>query len=68
MNNAKQTITDREKDILRLIAKGLTSPQIAEMLSLSTETIKWYRKRLLSKLDAENTAEMIKISIENNLI
>ena len=68
MNNAKQTITDREKDILRLIAKGLTSPQIAEMLSLSTETIKWYRKRLLSKLDAENTAAMIKTVIENNLI
>lgn len=68
MNNAKQTITDREKDILRLIAKGHTSPQIAEMLSLSTETIKWYRKRLLSKLDAENTAAMIKTVIENKLI
>lgn len=68
MNNTKLTITDREKDILRLIAKGLTSPQIAEMLSLSTETIKWYRKRLLSKLDAENTASMIKTVIENNLI
>ena len=68
MNNNKLTITDREKDILRLIAKGLTSPQIAEMLSLSTETIKWYRKRLLSKLDAENTAAMIKTVIENNLI
>lgn len=68
MNNTKLTITDREKDILRLIAKGLTSPQIAEMLSLSTETIKWYRKRLLSKLDAENTAAMIKTVIENKLI
>lgn len=68
MNNTKLTITDRERDILRLIAKGNTSPQIAEMLSLSVETIKWYRKRLLSKLDAENTAEMIKIAIENNLI
>lgn len=68
MNNTKLTITDREKDILRLIAKGLTSPQIAEMLSLSTETIKWYRKRLLSKLDAENTAAMIKTVMENKLI
>ena len=68
MNNTKLTITDREKDILRLIAKGLSSPQIAEMLSLSTETIKWYRKRLLSKLDAENTAAMIKTVIENKLI
>ena len=68
MNNTKPTITDREKDILRLIAKGLTSPQIAEMLSLSAETIKWYRKRLLSKLDAENTAALIKTVIENNLL
>ena len=68
MNNTKLTITDREKDILRLIAKGLTSPQIAELLSLSTETIKWYRKRLLSKMDAENTAAMIKTVIENKLI
>ena len=68
MNNTKLTITDREKDILRLIAKGLTSPQIAEMLSLSTETIKWYRKRLLSKLDAEKSAAMIKTVIENKLL
>lgn len=68
MNNAKRTITERELEILRLVAQGYTSPKIAEILSLSPETIKWYRKRLLSKCEAENTAEMIKLAIENKLI
>ena len=68
MNNTKRTITERELEILRLVARGYTSPQIAETLSLSTETIKWYRKRLLSKFEAENSAEMIKLAIENKLI
>lgn len=68
MNNTKRTLSEREQEILRLVAQGFTSPQIAEELSLSAETIKWYRKRLLSKFEAENSAEMIKIAIENKLI
>ncbi len=68
MNHISRISTEREREILQLVAKGLTSPQIAQSLSLSPETIKWYRKRLLSKFEAENTAELIKIAIENNLI
>lgn len=66
--NMNKTLSERELEILRQVAQGLTSPQIAERLSLSAETIKWYRKRLLSKCGAENTAEMIKLAIENKLI
>lgn len=68
MNNTKRTLSEREQEILRLVAQGFTSPQIAEELSLSAETIKWYRKRMLSKFEADNSAEMIKIAIENKLI
>jgi len=49
----------REKEILDLLAKGYTTPQIAEALSLSPETVKWYRKKLLVKFDAANTAELV---------
>ena len=52
-------LTDREKDILDLLAKGYTSPQIAEALSLSPETIRWYRKKLLVKFDVANSAELV---------
>ena len=52
-------LTDRETEILPLIAQGLTSQQIADKLYLSLPTIKWYRRRLLMKFDAKNTAEML---------
>ncbi len=68
MNDNQSALTERETQILRLIAAGQTTPRIAEALSLSPETIKWYRKRLLSKLGADNTAELVRISIENKII
>ena len=68
MNDTKLKLTDRDLEILRLLGQGCTSAEIAGRLSLSPETIKWYRKRLLTKLDADNTAEMMRIVSENNLI
>lgn len=61
-------ITTREQDILRLLSQGLTSQQIAQKLSLSPETIKWYRKRLLAKFNAENTAQMVRQALEFGII
>ena len=61
-------LTDREREILSLIASGLTSPQIAEKLYLSLPTIKWYRKRMLQKFEAANTADMIAQAKERGLI
>ena len=54
-----QVLTEREGQILLLIAAGLSSPQIADKIHLSFTTIKWYRKKLLLKFDAANTAELI---------
>ncbi|MBR0175559.1 MAG: tetratricopeptide repeat protein [Bacteroidales bacterium] len=61
-------VSDREKEILDLLAKGYTSQQIAECLRLSSETIRWYRKKLLIKFDAANTAELVLRARENNLL
>ena len=51
-------LSAREKEILDLLTKGYTTPQIAEGLGLSPETVKWYRKKLLVKFDVANTAEL----------
>ena len=64
----EKLITERERQILTLVARGMTSPRIAQALSLSPETIKWYRKRLLSKFQADNTADMVRLAIENKII
>lgn len=68
MNNTKPQLTAREIEILKLIAEGLTSAEIAAVVSLSVETIKWYRKRLLQKTDSANSAEMIRKATEYGMI
>ena len=52
-------LNDREVAILRLMAEGYTSPRIAAELSLSTETIRWYRKKMLLKFDADNAVALV---------
>ena len=52
-------LTDRERDILALVAKGFTNKEIASKLYLTEQTIKWYRMRLTAKFEARNAAELI---------
>lgn len=64
-SKAKHTIhlTDREKEILRLILDEKTTRQIAEILFLSEKTIENYRTNLMHKLDASNLAGLVKKTI-----
>ena len=52
-------LTDRERDILALVAKGLTNKEIASKLYLTEQTIKWYRMRMTVKFEAKNASELI---------
>ncbi len=52
-------LTERERQVLALIAGGKTNVQIAETLFLSPETIKWYRKKLLAKFDVPSSAALV---------
>jgi DNA-binding NarL/FixJ family response regulator len=66
--DALPAITKREKEILSLIAEGLTNNQIAEKLFISPLTVDSHRKNLLTKLNVNNTASLIKLAVENHLI
>ena len=61
-------LSAREKEILDLLSKGYTAPDIAQALGLSHETIRWYRKKLIAKFDVSNTAELISLAKESGLI
>jgi len=61
-------LTPRETELLKLICDGYTNPEIAEKLFLGVETINSYRKNLLFKLNARNTAVLVKIAMEQKLI
>jgi NarL family two-component system response regulator LiaR len=60
-------LTDREKEILRLMAEGLSNPEIADQLFVSRSTIKFHVSNILSKLGAESRTEAVAIAIHNNL-
>ena len=61
-------LSPRERELLLLISEGLTNAEIAEQIFLSPETIRGYRKNLLLKLGAKNTAVLVKMAIEQKLI
>jgi DNA-binding NarL/FixJ family response regulator len=68
-NNHDETfLTRREIEILRLIADGDTNVVIAEKLCVSPLTVDSHRKNLIMKLDAKNTASLIKIALSKGLI
>lgn len=66
--NLADTLTKREKEILVLIAGGLTDKEIAEKVFLSPLTIITHRKNILSKLGLKNKVELTRFAIEHNLI
>jgi DNA-binding NarL/FixJ family response regulator len=61
-------ITKREKQVLIMISDGLTNAEIAEKLFISVTTVDTHRKNLLSKFEAKNTATLIKLASQFQLI
>jgi len=63
-----ETLSDREFQVLRLIAGGKTATGIAEDLALSVKTVSTYRTRILQKMNLKTNAELIRYAIENRLV
>lgn len=61
-------LTERELEIIGLVADGLTSQEIADSLMLSKGTIRWYRKQIYSKLHVHSRSEAIARAKELNLL
>jgi len=64
---ATPKLTDRETEILRLVAKGLTYPQIAERLVLSVRTVQNHVQNTLTKLQLHNKAQLVRYAMEQGL-
>jgi len=63
-----QTLSNREYQVLCMIASGMTKKEIAAKLSLSPGTVATYRFRLLQKMQMNNIAELIRYAVENRLL
>jgi two-component system, NarL family, invasion response regulator UvrY len=63
-----ELLSDREYQVLRMIASGLTVTQVAARLSLSVKTISTYRMRVLEKMQMKTTAELMHYGIQHGLV
>lgn len=63
-----ETLSDREYQVLRMIASGKTVMEVARELTLSEKTISTYRSRILEKMNMKNNAELTYYAIKNQLI
>lgn len=61
-------ISPRELEVLSLVAEGLTDQQVASRLFISRHTVNSHRKSLLLKLDAKNTADLVRLAMEKGVI
>lgn len=61
-------VSRREKEVLKLIVSEHTTQEIADKLFISLKTVESHRSSLLGKLDARNSAGLVRIAMENNLL
>jgi DNA-binding NarL/FixJ family response regulator len=63
-----ETLTRREREILKLIAEGFKSKEIADYLCISVHTVETHRSTLMKKLNLHNTAGLVALAIEKGLV
>ncbi len=67
-NASFDSLSEREREVLRLIAQGKTSPEIARILVLSPHTVQTHRDHIMEKLNLHRKADLIKYAIQKGLI
>ncbi|NLA11435.1 MAG: response regulator transcription factor [Firmicutes bacterium] len=63
-----EQLTEREKEVFRLLAEGHTAREIADLLVISPKTVDSHRSRLMSKLDLNNRVELIRYALRRKII
>jgi DNA-binding NarL/FixJ family response regulator len=63
-----ELLTDREKQVLRLVAEGLSNKEIATTLDISVKTAMSHRERVMEKLDLHSRTDLIRFAIKRGVI
>jgi two-component system, NarL family, response regulator NreC len=63
-----KALTPREEQVLRLIARGHTNPEIAELLTISVRTVEGHRSNVMSKLDLHSRVELVRYAAQHGLL
>lgn len=68
INDPYEQLTDREREILKLLAEGHTTQEIADLLAISSKTVDGHKTNLMSKLDIHNRTDLVKYALRRGII
>jgi DNA-binding NarL/FixJ family response regulator len=68
LTDSYHLLTDREKEVLQLLAEGRSNKEVASVLDLSLSTVETHRANLMQKLNLHNTAEIVLYSVRKGII
>ena len=68
LQDSYDLLTEREKEILQLLAEGKSNKDVAGILNLSTNTVETHRTRIMQKLDLHSTAEIVLYAVRKGII
>ena len=68
LQDSYDLLTDREKEVLQMLAEGKTNKDVAKLLNLSTHTVETHRTHFMQKLKLHNTAEIVMYAMRKKLI
>jgi two-component system, NarL family, response regulator NreC len=68
LQDSYDLLTEREKEILQLLAEGKTNKDVAQLLNLSPNTVETHRTRMMQKLDLHSTAEIVLYAVRKQII
>jgi RNA polymerase sigma factor (sigma-70 family) len=68
LQDSYDLLTDREKEILQLLAEGRSNKEVAATLNLSTNTVETHRTRIMQKLDLHSAAEIVLYAVRKRII
>jgi DNA-binding NarL/FixJ family response regulator len=61
-------LSDREREVIKLVAEGYTARQIADILVVSPKTVEWYKTNVMNKLNIHNKTDLIRFAIRKQII
>lgn len=67
-NNGNHRLTERETEILRLVADEMSNQEISELLHISTRTVETHKRNMISKLDVKNSIGLVRYAFANGLV
>lgn len=68
LSDSYELLSDREKEVLQLLAEGKTNKDVANLLNLSTHTVETHRTHIMQKLNLHNTAEIVLYAVRKKII